>query len=167
MDDCAAVYRAALALGETLPEGTPADRAVAITSNNLASELVEAADRTADQTGLMLTAASASRTYWLRGGTWENDERADYLLALTHRAAGRHDEALEYARRGLATIAANGEEPVDEAFLRLSAAAAHRDLGDGEAHARELAAAETLAANFDNPGLVEWFESEAQKVRTP
>lgn len=160
-----ALYRAALALVDRLPEGTPADRAVAITSNNLASGLLEKPERSEGETELMIRAAEAARTYWVRAGTWENDERADYLLALVMNAAGRPAEGLGFAERGLATIRENGEEPVDEAFLRLAAAGAHGKLGDEAAHARELAAAEALAAEFPSDGLKNWFESEAAKVR--
>lgn len=164
-DECAAIFRAALGLADALPEGAASERAVAITANNLGGSLLDVSDRNEDQTSLMLEAAAAARKYWLRVGTWENDERADYMLALVHSAAGRHGEALTFATRALATIAANGEEKVDEAFIRLAAAAAHRGLGDRESHSRELAAAEALAADFGDAGLVSWFEGEAAKVR--
>lgn len=163
---CAAVYRGAMALATKLPEGSGAARAIGVTSNNLAGALVEKEGRTEDETALMLEAAHAARTWWMRsGGTWVNEERADYLLSITHAAAGRPDEALTFADRALATIAANGEEKVDQAFLLLARADAHRLKRDAQAAAADLAKADALAAAFTDDGLKTWYASTSAKLR--
>ena len=164
--DADTIYRAMLAAAEAMAPGHAAERAVAVTSNNVASELlgVRARDDAAD--ALMATAAEAAYRYWSRIGTWVNKERGEYLLSMVHRALGEAEAARAWAERGLATIEeADGEEPVDAAFLQLARAAACRDAGDAEAHAAALATASALAANFADEGLLAWFGKEHAKAR--
>lgn len=161
----AALYAEQMAAAEQFPEGHAGERACAIVSNNIASEALGLPRRTAAQARLMEQAAMAARTYWLRVGTWVNDERADYLLTGVHHALGNHAQARSYAERGLATIAANGEEKVDEAFLHLARARACRDLGDRDAHAASLERARSLAGEFQGDGLVSWFQDEWAKAQ--
>lgn len=111
----------------------------------------------------MERAANASRLFWLRVGNWVNDERADYLLSLVHTALGRADDGRAFAERGLQTIADNGEEKVDEAFLHLACARAGRTQGDDAAHGESLARADALAAGFD-AGLKDWFAGQRVKA---
>ncbi len=162
-DRAASLYEDALSRAEALPSGHRGERATAVVSNNLASELLEKNARTAGQDDLMERAAQAAKTFWTRVGTWENTERGDYLLALVHHALGRHDEARAFAESGLATIAANGEEKVDEAFLHLARARACRDAGDAAEQAASLAKAGALAAAFEADGLRSWFAKERAK----
>ncbi|MDA1194344.1 MAG: hypothetical protein O2894_04100 [Planctomycetota bacterium] len=162
-DDASQIYTEQLAAAAALPTGHAAERSLAVVSNNIANEALECAQRTPAITTLMEQAAETARMYWLRVGTWVNDERADYLLALVRTAAGKPDEALMHAGRALATIAnADGEEPVDEAFLHLARAAALRDLGRTEDHASALAAADALRATMD-AGLHAWFDGQRAK----
>jgi hypothetical protein len=167
---CIPVYWAAIATAETLAEGHAGERAAAIVSNNIASELLEVPDRDADQTQLMERAAEAARVFWLRVGNWVNDARADYLLSLVRTNMGDPAAGRTHAERGLATIdaaAAAGErdEPVDRAFLHLARARACRDLGETDAHAAAIGQAETLAAGFEGDGLRSWFAGELDKAR--
>ena len=133
-------------------------------SNNLASELLERETRTPAQDGWMDRAARAARTFWLRVGDWQNDERADYLLSMVHTALGRPADGRACAERGLATIAANGADPVDAAFLHLARARACRDLEDRAAHDAAMARAEALAAAFDD-ALRRDFDAAARRAR--
>jgi hypothetical protein len=80
-------------------------------------------------------------------------------------ALGNHDEGLKVAERGLKTIADNGDEPVDQAFLHLAAAVAQKGLGDTEQHAAEIAKGEALAEKFEDDGLKKWFAGELKKSR--
>lgn len=163
---CIPTYWAAIANAETLEQGHGAERAAAVVSNNIASELLELAERSDDQTQLMERAAEAARVFWLRVGDWTNDERSDYLLSLVRTAMGDAAQGLAHADRGLATIdAADGDEPVDRAFLHLARARALRAAGEDAAHAGALAAAETLAAAFEGDGLKSWFAGELEKAR--
>ena len=164
IDECSDLYRATLTDAAKLPDDSPANRSVAITSNNLAGELLEVKERSKAQNKLMLEAAVAARTFWLKAGDWVNDERADYLLASVQTAVGNHDEGLRTALRGLKTIVDNGEQSVDQAFLHLAAAAAQRGLGDTEQHASQIAKGVALAAKFEEDGLKEWFAGELKKA---
>ena len=165
-DAATALYTAQLEAADALPEGHAAERAVAVTSNNIASELLGLDHRSEAQDALMEQAAKAARTYWVRIGTWVNDERADYLLAGVHTALGRPTEARMYAERGIQTILdGDGEEKVDEAFLHLARAAACRDLGALDDQAASIAHAEALAKDFEGEWLTSWFEGELAKAR--
>lgn len=159
------LYTEALAAAKALAEGHGAERAVAVVSNNIASELLELEERSNEQDALMAKAADAARLFWLRAGNWMNDMRADYLLSLVHTAQGKPAEGRIHARRGLATISENGEAQVDAAFLHLADAKAARDLGDADGHEASIASAVALAAEFDDYGLKSWFEDELAKAR--
>ena len=164
-DEAAALYEAALVLAD--PEApSAADRSIAIASNNLATELLEVADRSETQDRLMQTAADAALRFWRKAGTWVNEERALYLQALVANALGRPDEALSVADRALAIIAGNkGDEAVDVCFLTLTRANAFAMKGETAAHAAALAAADAEAAGWDDPGLKAWYAEERAKIR--
>lgn len=165
LEEGARLYQATLALARSRTEKLSCDRAIGVTSNNLASNLREKKGRSAQEDELMLAAALASREFWKKsGGTWENDERAEYLLTLVQTELRNFDEALKHAARGLDVIAANGPEIVDEAFLNLAATHAHKLKGDAPKHAETLARADKLAGQFNDKGLTDWFAAERAKV---
>ncbi len=160
------VYESALAvaLAEGVTLGPDGERAVAVTSNNIGSALL-AMPRDAALDTTLLRAAEAARAFWRRCGTWENDERASYLLALAFNALGRHDDAARAAQDGLALIAAHGPEDVDAAFLTVQLAAAHKGNGDEAGFRHHLAAADAYAATFAaDASLADWFAGERAKV---
>jgi hypothetical protein len=161
----AALYAVVLGLAEA-SGGKASDRAIAVASNNLASELVEQPSRTAAEDALMRRAAAAGLAFWRRCGTWVQEERALYLLALVANALGEPEDALKHIETSLGLIAANGEEPIDVTFLTLARANALARLGDAEGHRRELAAADADAAAWDNPGLKAWYAEERARIRT-
>ena len=161
---CLPLFAAVLEVVEGFQEKSPIDRLVAITCNNLGSALRELPARTAGQDRAMVRAAETARAFWLKAGDWMNDERADYLLALVHNAVGQHARALEAAERGLETIAAHGEEPIDAAFLNLARAEALRGLEQRAAYDGALEAADALGRAFDDAGLRQWYEEERAKV---
>jgi hypothetical protein len=68
----------------------------------------------------MTAAADAAHEFWMKIGTWVHDERARYLKALVANALGKSADGLVHADAALAIIAANGEQPVDWAFLTLA-----------------------------------------------
>ena len=157
------VYRQALDLAQALGDAAPA-RAIAVASNNLASELLEAPTRTPEETALMRIAADAAHAFWLRCGDWRNHERASYLDALVANAVGEPASALRHADNGLDLIAANGEAPIDETFLRLARAHALALLGEDEASAVALKVADAAAAAWDDDGLQGWYAAERTRV---
>jgi hypothetical protein len=145
-------FRAALAAAaSSLPEGDPAIRALAVTSNNLASTLEEMPSRSADETAVMLEAARAAREYWGRAGGWVETERAEYMLAKCHLAAGDAKGALDHADQCAAICEANNADAFERFFALSMRALAQRALGaaDGFALARTAAldCYSTLAAD--------------------
>lgn len=159
----AVLYEAALRLADKLGDAAPA-RAIAVASNNLASDLVEAVSRTTVEDSLMRRAAEAAHEYWRRCGTWVNDERALYLKALVANALAEPADALAHAEAALAIIAANGEQPVDVTFLTLAKSRSLRLLGDATASAATLADADAAAAAWDDPGLKSWYAEERARA---
>lgn len=143
------------------------DATLAMLFNNIVSTLLERADLENEGAAAWNTlwrAAQAARGYWGRAGNWVNHERAEYLLAQTANRFQRWPEGLAAANEGLALIAANGEEAVDQAFLLLERARAL--FGQGrEAEARgAYDAAESLAAGF-GASLRPWFDGCARRAK--
>jgi hypothetical protein len=165
-DEAAAIFDAALSAARIMGETAP-HRAIAVASNNLASELVEQRSRTPAEARLMVRAADAAHQAWLRAGNWQNEERALYLKVLVANADGRPDDALTDADKALSVIAANGSAPVDAAFLGLARAHAFRLKQAGDCAAAALAAADALAAQFDTEDLKSWYTAERAKLEAP
>ncbi len=164
LDEGAKLYTAAVALARAQGEKLACDRAIAVTSNNLAGEFLNKPDRTEPESALMLQAAQNARVFWLKAGTWENEERAEYLLACVHNALGEPEKALEHSARGLDVISKNGEEVVDEAFLNLTIANSSRLLENREAYDRAIRRADELAEQWTDTGLKEWYATDRAKV---
>jgi hypothetical protein len=158
-----AVYQSALDLAGTLGDAAP-HRAIAVASNNLATELLEADSRTPAEAELMQRAAAASHAFWLKCGDWLNDARGDYLEALVANVLGDAAAALGHADRALALIAANGGAAIDETFLHLARAHALRLAGDDEASVAELELSDNDALGWDDEGLVSWYVEERTRT---
>jgi len=159
----AQIYAQALALADRIGEAAPA-RAVAVASNNLAAELVEAAHRTPAEDALMDRAADAAHVYWLRCGNWVNEELALQLKAQVALALDRPHAALELADAALKVIAANGKRPIDSAFLHLARSRASAAVGDADSRHRELALADAAAKDAPNEDLKAWYAEERAKA---
>jgi hypothetical protein len=159
----ATIYQGGLDLARVLGDEAPS-RAVAIASNNLATELLEAPSRTDEEAELMQVAAKAAHEFWLKCGAWTNDARADYLEALVANVLNRPSAALDHIDRALSLIAANGGAPVDETFLHLARAHALRLAGDIDASASELALSDDDALGWDDDGLVSWYAEERART---
>jgi hypothetical protein len=135
-------FRSALTAAATgLPNGDPAIRALAVTSNNLAAALEEMPSRETDLTAVMLEAAQAAREYWARAGGWLETERAEYMLAKCRLAAGDPKGALAHAEQCSAICEQNGADALEHFFAQAILAMAHRALGD----TRQSAQAKTAA----------------------
>lgn len=164
LEEAARVYEAAVKLAKSRDEKLACDRAIAVTSNNLASEFLGRENLSDTEKALMLSAAQNARDFWLKCGTWENEERAEYLLACVHNKLGQPQKALEHSARGLEVIANNGEEVVDEAFLNLTQANSCRLMGNREGYERALARADELAGEWTDQGLKDWYAGDRAKV---
>jgi tetratricopeptide (TPR) repeat protein len=161
--EASAIYQAALALARQLGDAAP-HRAIAVASNNLASDILEAPDRTAEEAALMRLAAETAHEHWRKCGTWVNDERAHYLQAMVANVLGEPRRALDHVDAALAIIAANGDEPIDVTFFHLTRAHAYKLLGDADASARSLAQSDADAAAWEDAGLKSWYAGERARV---
>ncbi len=161
--EAAAIYEGALDLARGLEEAAP-DRAIAVASNNLAMELLEAKSRTEAEAALMQRAAAASHEFWVKCGAWINDARGGYLEALVANVLGEPAAALAHADRALALIDANGGAAIDETFLHLARAHALKLAGDDEASMSELELCDNDADGWDDEGLVAWYVEERNRV---
>jgi hypothetical protein len=159
-----ALFAAAARLARSLDRQTVCDRTVAKMANNMAAALLEITDRTHPEDEALEQGALAARDFWLKCGTWENHERADYLLALVYNALRRHDLAHEVARRGLATIDENGREDADRAFLMVEVAHAARHLGSTDEAAETARVARELGAKLSEPSQKKRFARESAKL---
>jgi tetratricopeptide (TPR) repeat protein len=75
-----------------------AHRWFAVEFNNQAWDLLEAAERTDEQTEQMLHTAHAAWLHWAQAGSVLNRQRAECLLASAYAAAGRVEPAVRYGR---------------------------------------------------------------------
>lgn len=124
-----------------LPEGSPANRALAVAGNNLASALEGRATLDEAHTAWMLRAADAGLEFWRRAGTWLEEERAEYQLARCLLRAGRADEAGRHARRCAEICEANAAPAFERFFGDAVLALACRAAGDAAGHDRARRAA--------------------------
>ena len=128
----------------------PAQRALAVTANNLACTLEEKkSGRSAAERELMIAAAQAARRHWALAGTWLETERAEYRLAMTWLQAGDAAQAREHAEACLAIVGANGNPPLERFFGHEALALAERAAGHTEAAAQAVAAARAAFAELE------------------
>ena len=78
--------------------------------------------RKTDLTAVMLEAAQAAREYWARAGGWLETERAEYMLAKCHLAAGDAKGALAHAEQCSAICEQNGADALEHFFAQATLA---------------------------------------------
>jgi len=159
------LLREALALAEatSLPPADPANRALAVTANNLASALEEKPARSADERALMIFAAEAARTYWAIAGTWLETERAEYRLAHTWLRAGDLDRARAHATACLDIVAAHGDVALERLFGWEALGLVERAAGNAQGHAHALARAREALAELDDADRA-WCAASVDKL---
>ncbi len=153
-----------LELARGLETASRHDASIAAVANSMASDILDLAVRTAEQDVALEKSALLSRAFWQRAGTWIHQERADYLLSLAYNALGRHEDARQAATRALATIDAHGDEAIDRAFINVELALASRKLGRATEFTNARQHAETIAKDFDDPGLRQWFDARFARI---
>jgi hypothetical protein len=157
-------YRTARGVARAgIADGDPAIRALAVTSNNLAATLEASAGRNADETIAMLDAAVASREYWARAGGWLEAERAEFMLAQCHLAAGDAASALGHAEACAAICDRNGADAFERFFAQGVTALAHRALGDHARFEAARAAARSLRESLPAEQLP-WCDPMLQRL---
>ncbi len=122
-------------------------RAEAVRTYNACWDLLDAPSLSAEDARLLLTLAFASRHHWLEaGGGVQEAVMADWMVSRAAAVAGYGALAVDLAQRSVA--AADGSD--QPAWLRASAreglARAYAAVGDADARAVELAAAEQVLA---------------------
>ena len=162
--DAGLVLSAANELASAQDAPMPSDREMAVVNNNVASALHATEDLDSEHHGLMLSCAEAALRFWRICGTWMNEQRALYLLALVSNRGGDFRQGLEHALAALDVIEANGGENVDEAFIRLAAAVAYAGFGYERGHHEELISADALAAKWSDDTLTAAYHGERAKA---
>ena len=101
-----------------------AHRWFAVELNNLAWDLVEAPQRSADEIERMIHAAHGACFHWMQVGTLLNHLRAECLLATAYAVAGLREGAIWHAERCLALSheAGDTQTPFDRATAHGAAA---------------------------------------------
>lgn len=109
-------FRSALEVANELSETDPANRLLAICSNNLACALEEKTSLTAEEEVLMLLAAHSGRKYWQFAGTWLEVERAEYRLARSYLKAGDLISSIKHANLCLTICELNAAGAIEFFF---------------------------------------------------
>ena len=132
-------FTEALAIADAgLASGSPAVRALAVGGNNLACALEEHGGRDDRETQGMVMAAGAALRFWKQAGTWLEEERAEYRLAMSLLQARRVDEAIAAAQRCVGVCERHDAPPFERFYAWAAIAAARRAAGDPEAAADAL-----------------------------
>lgn len=108
------VFTQALALAQNgLEKSDSANRALAVTGNNLACALEEKTEKTAADVDLMVIAAKTGRKYWEISGGWREVQMAEYRLSMTYIQAEDFQKALEHAQNCIEIGETNAAEAFD------------------------------------------------------
>lgn len=158
------LFGSALRAVHSLGDHTSRDRTIAAMVSNVTSILLALPDRSDSDSQLLEQGALTARTFWLRAGSSVNQERADYLVALTYNALRRHGLAREAATHALATIDTHGGREVDRAFLLVELAFANRQLGRLEEASRARETAKELSTHFEDPSIKRRFADASAKL---
>ncbi|MDQ1412819.1 MAG: hypothetical protein QOE07_1407 [Acidimicrobiaceae bacterium] len=105
-------------------------------------DLIDKADRSAEDDAMMLLGAMASRWHWSTVGTAEQLATGDWQVAHVFSLLGYGDVALRFARRGLATAESEGWDGWRLASAHEGVARACAAAGDAADRAAHVAAAE-------------------------
>ncbi len=162
----AAMLKALSQQASELAAPTALDAQLAAGLNNATSRLLDLDWDKEDATtidALTLGATQALR-FWQRVGTWVNHERALYLVAVVANRLRNFAGARDAARQALASIAANGTEEVDRAFLLLHLAGALDGLDETEASDVARHEARVIAAHWTDRSLTDWFAEEEARL---
>ncbi len=130
---------------------TAVRRAFAASANGVAGALLDG-PRGAAFDALMLEAAALARRAWERAGTWMNVERADWMLAHCHAAAGDAAGALRHAQACLSRCEAEGADAFERFFGHEALLVAHRAAGDTAAAAAQRAHMAALLPQVEDAG---------------
>ncbi len=163
-ENAQAFFRRALDLAQTgIDRNDPANRALAVTGNNLACSLEEKTKRTEIDTKLMILAAQAGRKYWEIAGTWLEVERAEYRLAMTYLKARDLVRALEHAQSCLEIVQENNAPSLEFFFGFEVLALAEKARGNSIGYAKAVEHVKTNFAKLNADDQI-WCEPSLRKL---
>jgi tetratricopeptide (TPR) repeat protein len=110
------LFSKAVELAANITKEDPANKALAIAGNGIATSLEEKESRKPNEVDLMILAAHTARKHWEIAGTWMEVERAEYRLSQTYLKAEQAVKSLEHAEKCLAIINENGDVPLELFF---------------------------------------------------
>jgi hypothetical protein len=146
-----------------LQKNDPANRALAVTGNNLACALEEKNSRSVSESDFMILSAQTARKYWEIAGTWMEVERAEYRLSQTYLKANNFVKSLEHAQDCLEIAIANDAPPLELLFGYEALALAERAKGNTLGFQKAL---EHIRLNFDKLSSEDktWCEATLKKL---
>lgn len=154
----------ALQFAQGLAPKDPAIRALAISTNNMASALEQKEQLSREEVDFMLENAQAARKFWEQAGTWKEVERAEYRLAFSHLKAKMAEEALRHAELCRHTIATNGNDRFEMFFAHEALAHSYLALMQKENAQKEVIAAEELFGQIE-PDSRQWCQGSLAKMK--
>jgi tetratricopeptide (TPR) repeat protein len=147
-----------------LEQADPANRALAVTGNNLAAALEEKPNRTAQETELMIFAAHAGRKFWQIAGTWVEVMRAEYRLSMSYLKANRLQDAFLHVQTSIEFGQENGALPIDLFFGFEALALVERAKGNVIGHQAAVEKAEEYFGKMI-PENQTWCKAYLDKIR--
>ena len=116
IEAAAVKFRSALERANGLDAKDPANRALAISSHNLACSLEEKAELNKEEVDLMLLAARSERRFWEIAGGWLEVERSEYRLAQSFLKARDYISSIKHANLCLTICEKNSAAPLEFFF---------------------------------------------------
>lgn len=140
-------FKSALNLADRgLAKEDPANKALAITGNNLACTFEELPERTNDENELMILAAKTARRYWEIAGTSLEVGRAEYRLAMSYMKANDFENALHHAQTCVQVCENEGGIPFEIFFAYEALALVEKARGNEQGFHQAVA---QVKANFE------------------
>lgn len=164
-DNAQSIFHAAIDKAQLgLTKEDVANRALAITGNNLACSLEEKVSRTSAEVELMIFAAKAGRKYWEIAGSWLEVERAEYRLANTFLKVGNFSQALKHAQTCLEISQKNNALPLELFFGYEALAKIEQARGNLIGYDKAISAAQSNLVKMDD-GDKGWCEPIFKKLK--
>lgn len=142
----------------------PAQRALAVTANNLCCTLEEKTSRTSEESETMLYAARLALLKWGEVGDWRQKQSAEYRMAKALLQAKRPEEARTHALACLEILEGNSAGVFDFFSVRDCFATIEWMVGNQKEFLQELSAAETLFNSLSDEEK-QWAGLDMEKLR--